>query len=1000
MMRRLLPPLLLLLGLGLVVDRVLYLLAESFWFQAVGYLNTLLVRVQVQVIAGVGVLFLSGCFLLSNLALAQRWRYPQPDSSSPPVPPRFPLRLRGLLMASLGLALIASGIFLYSSWVTFSALQPVLNAGQVLPPLPEGWNFQAWRGAIAQLPLQQTPLIVVGLVGLISLVTALILAPGEWLLGMAIGLSLSFGLMAARQWTRLLLFFHPTPFTQAEPQFGRDISFYVFNLPVLELLKFWLMGVFVYSIAAVALVYLLSGGSLNQGKFPGFTNTQLRHLSALGTCALLAVALQHWVYRYKLLYSTRGVVYGAGYTSTWVELPAHTGLSFLAMGLAILLLGFALRGPHPRRSSPIPFTRHRRFAWRRLLGYGVILYLVTILVATNILPTAVQQFVVQPNELQRERPFILRNIALTRQGFGLATINAEVFNPEDQLTYTNLLENDLTVRNIRLWDTRPLLQTNRQLQQIRPYYRFPGADIDRYTLSREEPNRPLGSQAEPIPPILEKQQVLIAARELDYSAVPQAAQTWVNQHLIYTHGYGFTLSPVNAVATGGLPYYFVKDIGLEGTAQGDGGIGTSSDRIRATIPIGFPRIYYGELTTNYVMTNTRVQEFDYPSGSENVYNVYDGRGGIGIGNWAKRLLFARHLRDWQMLLTQNFTPDTRLLFRRDIKRRIEAIAPFLRYDGDPYLVTANVREPAPGNRGATRWTDSPSPSGENYLYWIVDAYTTSDRYPYSDPGGASFNYIRNSVKVVVDAYHGSVEFYVADPDDPVVTSWGKIFPTMFKPLDEMPPALRSHIRYPVDLFTIQSQRLLAYHMTDPQVFYNREDLWQIPSEIYGGESRQVEPYYLIMDLPTDATNEEFILLRPFTPTGRANLVGWLAARSDGYNYGKLLLYQFPKQELVYGPEQIEARINQDPVISQQITLWNRAGSRVIQGNLLVIPIENSLLYVEPIYLEAEQNSLPTLVRVVVAYENRIVMAETLDQAIRSIFQAATTTEPIVRPVEP
>ncbi|NEO03064.1 MAG: COG1615 family transporter, partial [Moorea sp. SIO3I7] len=404
------------------------------------------------------------------------------------------------------------------------------------------------------------------------------------------------------------------------------------------------------------------------------------------------------------------------------------------------------------------------------------------------------------------------------------------------------------------------------------------------------------------------------------------------------------------------------------------------------IPIGQPRIYYGELTNNYIMTSTKTQELDYPSGDDNVYNTYDGTGGIALNSFWRRLVFAQYLKDWQMVLTGNFTPETRLLFRRNIRQRIQEIAPFLRYDADPYLVIADTSQ---AESGVTK----------NYLYWIVDGYTTSDRYPYADPGDNQFNYIRNSVKVVIDAYNGDVSFYIADPKDPIIQTWSKILPNFFKSLDQMPTNLRTHLRYPIDLFNIQSERLLAYHMTDPQVFYNQEDLWRIPQEIYAGKSQPVEPYYIIMKLPKEKS-EEFILLHPYTPTGRNNLIGWLAGRSDGDQYGKLLLYQFPKQQLIYGPEQIEALINQDPVISQQISLWNQKGSRAVQGNLLVIPIEQSLLYVEPLYLEAEQNSLPTLVRVIVVYQNQIIMAQNLKEALDAIFKPEQSkTSAIVRPVE-
>ncbi|NJM85229.1 MAG: COG1615 family transporter [Leptolyngbyaceae cyanobacterium RM2_2_21] len=580
-----------------------------------------------------------------------------------------------------------------------------------------------------------------------------------------------------------------------------------------------------------------------------------------------------------------------------------------------------------------------------------------VLLGGIIAPVVVQRLVVQPNELARERPYIERSIAFTRSAFDLDNIQVEFFEPDYALTLQDLEQNSQTINNIRVWDTRPLLESNRQLQQIRLYYEFLDADVDRYSLIRDDGT-------------IDRRQVLISARELNYEQVPTEAKTWVNEHLIYTHGYGFTISPVNTAADSGLPDYFIQDIAHV----------PSSEVVRRSIPVGEPRIYFGELTDTYVMTRTRVEELDYPSGSDNVYNTYGGRAGITIGSWWQRLLFAKHLNDWQMLFTADFTPDTRLLFRRNIKERIETIAPFLRFDADPYLVVADVDqtdiEKAPE---AVIKRDEP-----NYLYWIIDAYTTSARYPYSDPGSYDFNYIRNSVKIVVDAYHGSVNFYVADATDPIIQTWGKLFPNMFQSLDDLPPALREHIRYPQDFYQVQSDQLMTYHMTDPQVFYNREDQWRAPSEIYAKESQVVEPYYLIMRLPAQES-AEFILLRPFTPAQRNNLVAWLAASSDGDRYGQMLLYRFPKQELVFGPEQIEARINQDPQISQRISLWDTQGSRANQGNLLVIPIEQSLLYVEPLYLEAEQNRLPILARVIVVYQNRIAMAATLEQSLEAVF---------------
>jgi uncharacterized membrane protein (UPF0182 family) len=677
---------------------------------------------------------------------------------------------------------------------------------------------------------------------------------------------------------------------------------------------------------------------------------------------MFGFALRHWLNRYDLLESQRGVTYGASFTDVKIQIPLETLLVVLAFSLGSWLLAQVLIDYLPRLTRIIKFKK-------RYVSLWLFLCYLLVLIVGNLIGNAVQSLVVQPNELAKEKPFIERSITMTRKAFGLEEIDAQIFNPQGQLTNTDIQQNDQTIDNIRLWDTRPILQTNRQLQQIRPYYKFLDADIDRYLLGEKN---------------ADKQQVIIAARELDYSAVPQRAQTWVNEHLIYTHGYGFTLSPVNQADESGLPYYFVKDIGTD--IQEEGTLTVSSQLIRQSIPIGKPRIYYGELTNPYIMTSTKVQEFDFPSGEENVYNTYDGSGGIKINNYFCRLLFAEYLKDWQMLFTQNFTPETKLLFRRNINRRVRTIAPFLRYDRDPYLIAVDT-------------SSNQEEIDNNYLYWIIDAYTTSDRYPYSDPGDYKFNYIRNSIKIVIDAYNGSVDFYIFDPKDPIVQTWNKIYPELFKSIEEMPDSLRRHVRYPEDLFSTQSERLLTYHMTDAQVFYNREDLWQIPQEIYGTEFQPVKPYYLIIKLPT-ATAEEFILLLPYTPISRPNLIGWLAARSDGENYGKLLLYKFPKQKLVYGPNQIEALINQYPVISQQISLWNREGSRAIQGNLLIIPIEQSLLYVEPLYIEAEENSLPTLARVIVVYENQIVMAPNLDEALDAIFGEQQDLDfTIIRPLE-
>ncbi|MEH1967366.1 UPF0182 family protein [Nostoc sp.] len=994
------------LGLWLLLDLGCRLGADIFWFQEVGYLQVFLLRLVTRGILWLVVAGITATYLLLNLALAQRLKYPQslkieetqqnreltnflsPDyrrrnETWIPTPQRFqPLKLRWLLPLTLVLSLLIGLMVTHYGQIALFYWHSPVNQG--ILPIPALFRPETIWQLLRQIVSQ------VWYLGLIvGVAIAILIYPQFLLTAIAVLFSPIFAFILFQHWPKVLQYFHPTLFNSTEPLFDRDISFYVFSLPFWELLELWLMGLCLYGFVAVTLTYLLSGDSLSQGIFPGFSPQQQRHLSGMGGLLMLVVALSYWQSRYELVYSTRGVSYGASYTDVTAQLPAYTVLCVLAVAIAFYLLWRT-------------FFWKPKSQYRRLVFYGLGLYLVMVVAADVVLPTVVQYLIVQPNELQREQSYIQRTIALTRQAFDLEAIDAITFNPQGTLTEADIQKNALTIRNIRLWDERPLLETNRQLQQIRPYYRFPDADIDRYTLVTDVTSRRAPAPQKPPEPkqetveSTERQQVLIAARELDYNAVPQEAQTWVNRHLIYTHGFGFTVSPVNTVGPGGLPEYFVKDISGNSSA-----LTTSNEAIRDSIPIGQPRIYYGEITNTYVMTGTRVRELDYPSGSDNVYNSYNGLGGVEIGSAWRRWLFAMYLKDWQMVLTRDFLPDTKVLLRRNVKQRIQAIAPFLKFDSDPYLVAAAANQDFPSN--------------PSYLYWIVDAYTTSDRYPYSDTGSDGINYIRNSIKVVIDAYHGTVNFYIADPSDPIIATWSAIFPNMFKPLSTMPVNLRSHTRYPVDFFKIQSERLMTYHMTDPQVFYNREDQWQIPNEIYGSEPRPVEPYYLITSLPTvpfvgvplrgsklrvASRREEFILLLPYTPKQRTNLIAWLAARSDGKNYGKLVLYVFPKERLVYGPEQIEARINQDPVISQQISLWNRQGSRAIQGNLLVIPIEQSLLYVEPIYLEATQNSLPTLVRVVVAYENRIVMAQTLEQALQGIFKPEVTPAPaIIRPFE-
>ncbi len=966
----------LLLVLTLFLDIAAHLGAEFFWFQEVGYIEVFSWKLLTQGSLWLVIVSLSAIYLLGNLALAQKLKYPdsinyisereikvsrvlttflspqhhRSDQTHKWHKYTSKIKLQWLLPLILGLSLLVCLMLAHYGEIALSYSTEKVNHSNLSVPLL--FRTKIILQLVKKIISQTWYLGIIG-----GLFISLLIYSKFLLRAIAVIFSLGFGWILSQYWSKIILSFHSISFHHSEPLFGKDISFYIFLLPVWELLLFWLIGLCLYGLISVILTYLLSANSLSQGIFPGFSSSQMRHLSGLTGCLMLVAALSYWLSRYQLLYSDNGVSYGASYTDVKAQLPADTFLCILSVIIAFYLLWLTA-------------FWQRKLSNYRWIRFSLATFISFIIIGNFILPIAVQNLIVEPNELQREEPYIQRNIALTRQAFNLDVIDSQIFNPIGKLTEADIKANDLTIRNIRLWDQEPLLKTNRQLQQIRPYYKFPDADIDRYLIKNNDNE--------------EKQQVLIAARELNYQDVPPQAQTWVNQNMIYTHGYGFTMSPVNTVAAGGLPEYFVKDISQNGSV-----LNTSSSDIRETIPIGNPRIYYGEITNTHVMTGTKVKELDYPSGSDNIYNTYDGLGGINIKSPWKKWLFSIYLKDWRMLFTRDFLPETKVLFRRNINQRIRTIAPFLKFDSDPYLVAADAHIDNQNQQ---------FPGKENYLYWIVDAYTTSDRYPYSDTGKDGINYIRNSVKVVIDAYNGTVRFYIADPLDPIITAWSKIFPQMFQPIGDLPPNLHSHLRYPVDYFKIQSERLMIYHMTDPQVFYNREDQWQIPNEIYGNESRKVEPYYLITSLP-NVPFEEFILLLPYTPKQRTNLIAWLAARSDGENYGKLLLYNFPKERLIYGQEQIEARINQDPVISQQISLWNRQGSRVIQGNLLVIPIEQSLLYVEPIYLEATQNSLPTLVRVVVAYENRIIMAQTLAQAFQGIFQPELAPPAIIRPVE-
>lgn len=536
-----------------------------------------------------------------------------------------------------------------------------------------------------------------------------------------------------------------------------------------------------------------------------------------------------------------------------------------------------------------------------------------------------QQFVVTPDEQSKEAPFLTHNIAATRIAFGLDNIDERQVSGDAELVMSDIENNAETINNVRLWDQQPLLDTFGQIQEIRTYYEFASVDNDRYVVDGEY------------------RQTMLSGRELNSSSLPN--RSWINERLQYTHGFGVAMGPVNEVTQEGLPVLFLRDL---------------PPRSDTNLSVDQPSIYFGELSNDYVVVNTNTDEFHYPEGDDNVSTRYDGDGGIEIGNLFRRLLFSLRFRSYEVLVSTQLNNESRIIFHRNISDRVATIAPFLEYDSDPYLVISDGR-----------------------LFWIRDAYTVTGNYPYSSPAGTGVNYIRNSVKLVIDAYNGTTTFYLADPDDPIAVTLGKVFPGFLKPLESMPPDLQSHLRYPEGIFGLQTAMYSTFHMTNPSVFYNREDQWEVP--VVDGE--QLEPYYTIMRLPGEE-KAEFIQMLPFTPRGRNNLAAWMVARSDGNNYGEMMVFQFPKQKLVFGPSQVVARINQDQEISPQITLWNQQGSEVIQGTLLVIPIEEALLYVRPMYLRASGGRIPELKQVVVAYQNQIVMEATLDLALKRLFSGS------------
>jgi uncharacterized protein len=753
------------------------------------------------------------------------------------------------------------------------------------------------------------------------------------------GVALFFAVGFYAEWDTYFRFRYGGSFGVSDPLFGVDVGFYLFHLPFYVLLQRGLTLLTIVTLAIVVPIYMFLG--LQQASRSGTIASIGNAASHLSVLLFILVANFGWGFyldHYELVYSTLGVVYGAGYTAdhvTRVALWVMVGASAVACGLLVL-----------------NFFRPRL----TMFGVGAGAYAALWVIGLIMLPFIFQKFVVQPSELSLETPYLKKYIDFTRKAYQLDAIQETSYPALADLTPDVIARNQDTIQNIRLWDSRPLLQTYQQTQAIRLYYQFYNVDTDRYHLADGY------------------HQVMLSARELS-PELPAKAQTWVNEYLQFTHGYGVVMNFVSKTVGGGFPQYVLENVPAE-SAFG--------------LTITQPSIYYGQSMSGYRIVATGIKEFDYPKGNDNVYTSYAGKGGIPLDSFWKKLLFAWNKADVNILLTSYLRPESRIQIHRDVRERVGEIAPFLRLDNDPYAVLS-----------------------EGKLYWIQDAYTVSNYFPYSSPertiqnlgaritgagrdpdaGGieprstAAFdglNYIRNSVKVVVDMYDGSVRFFVMDPKDPVLAVYRQAFPGVFNDLSELSADLKLHLRYPEDLFGVQADQYRTFHMTDPQVFYNREDLWTAPMEKYAGQAQPMEPYYILTKLP-GSNQLEYLLMTPFTPQNRDNMISWMAARSDFPEYGKMLFYELPKEKLVYGPNQVEAMIDQNTTISQQLTLWNQQGSRVIRGKQIVTPIENSFLYVVPLYLQAEGTSFPQLKRVIAIAGDNVVMEPTLDEALTALF---------------
>ena len=778
-----------------------------------------------------------------------------------------------------------------------------------LPDLPSGHTIFI-GGRSVTLPVEPVLRIV-------ALVVSLAIAA-------AIGASMMV------EWPTLALFWYAPHATAGvmDPIFGKPRSFFLFTLPAWQLIVSWLLTLAGIACVLAILFVLITGGAGALARdHRTYFRLPWRGLSIAFAFLLLILAISVYIDRFERLFDAHTVFSGVTYTDAHVTL---TGLLFVCVAL---VLGAAIAAV-----NAVSTQRGRRLVVAVLPAAGCF-------IAVQLVGWYVSSFIVKPNELVREKPYIAHNIELTRQAYGLDRFALREFPAETTVAAADPANNQPTLQNIRLWDWQALQDTLRQIQEIRTYYDFPDIDIDRYEID--------GTQ----------RQVMLAARELNVDKLPESSRNWINEKLIYTHGYGVTMNPVNGFTPEGLPTLILSNMPVQSTVPG--------------LTVTRPEIYFGELTNTDVYVKTRQKEFNYPQGQSNSLTSYEGSGGIVIGGFMRRILLAFDRGDLGKLpFSDDVNAESRLLMRRNVRDRVSALAPYLTYDPDPYIVVGD----------------------DGRLSWVMDAFTTSDRYPYASHSRLNdtpINYMRNSVKVVIDAYDGTTTFYVFDTEDPILTAYRRIFPSLFKDATAMPQGLRKHMRYPELLLKLQAEVYALYHMTDPEVFYNREDLWTVATEVgmsEGGEqtTQPMQPNFVLMKLP-DETGVEFAEILPFTPANRNNLIGWIAGRSDGAHYGTSVVYNFPKTKLVDGPLQIEARIDQNAQLSGQLTLWNQQGSHVRRGALLVIPTGRALLYAEPIYLQAERSPMPELRLVVLALQDRLAYGPTFEAALAALFGGATSS---------